>query len=92
MNSHYKDRAAFMKEHRKLFRAFLGEVNDSFNKKDEDLEIEIAIAGSYAAHLHGKYYLQSALMAELEPIRRIDLRCIRGRGRPGSPQPRAANH
>lgn len=79
-----KERAEFIAEQEKTLIAFVKAIYTASlfspeHGKFEELEVQFAITGAYAALLHARYG-KFERMEELEPVRRIDLTMYAARG------------
>jgi hypothetical protein len=71
MATHFEDRANFYAIHRELLTGFVHWVSAPFLQKDE-LEVQIAVRGSFAAHLHADYN-RYARQDALEPVAYVSI-------------------
>ena len=67
-------RAKFMLDNRKVFGSFIKAIyTASIFSQEEDLEVQFAVTGSFAALLHAEYAAFER-MDDLDPLRRVDLK------------------
>lgn len=71
MEAHFEARERLIPEHRKMLGNFIRRVAMPFDQKDE-LELQLAVRGSFAAHLHADYNRYHR-MNDLDPVTFISL-------------------
>ncbi|MCP3135982.1 papain-like cysteine protease family protein [Pyxidicoccus xibeiensis] len=69
-----EERARFIQEQRKWFVHFIKAIyTGSIFALGEDLQVQFAVSGAFAAQLHAKY-ARFERLEELEPVKRVDIK------------------